>query len=495
VIYSGGGHYFLLAPVSAVDKIAEIQRQVCQKLLRHHGASLYLALNYYPVPANGFEIGRFRRSWECMHRNVTEAKQRRYLELGQELYQRIFKLPEWGGNPQDVCDVCGEDVRKTSQWDQEQDVKICPLCRSFAEKLGKLLPGSQFLALGFSTPTDHPRGDALDALAEFGMQVQFLKDVHERISLPQPVVWALADPKDGLWPETSQKPVVKWLHYMVNRVPPMLLDELQEQVIGGFKRLGVLRMDVDNLGEVFKHGLAGADSLARLSTLSLQMSLFFEGWVKQICERTAYQNLIYAVYAGGDDLFLIGPWDRMPTLAQTIRDDFAAYTADHPAMHLSAGLAFIGGKYPVYQAAADAAEALESAKALDGKAAFAFLGEPRKWEQFSALSARKDRLLKLVSGPAHDPENLGGPQSLLHVLRQLAGEAAVKSKKSKGRPVWGPWVWRGVYQLTRMAERCQRANPELASALLTLRDELAADNFHTIQQWGAAARWAQLEIR
>ncbi len=495
VIYSGGGHYFLLAPISAAEKLAEIQRTVSQKLLRHHGASLYLAMGYCAVPANGFKIDHFRHSWDCMHRNLAEAKQRRYLELGEELYQRIFELPEWGGNPEDVCDVCGEDGRKTSRWDQDQEVDICPLCRSFAEKLGKPLPGSTFIALGFTTPSELPPGDALDALAGFGMQVQFLKNVQESVSVPQPVVWALSDPKDGRWPQADINPVVNWLHYMVKQIPPVTFDELQDKAVGGFKRLGVLRMDVDNLGEVFKHGLAGADSLARLSTLSLQMSLFFEGWVKQICESTAYQNLIYAVYAGGDDLFLIGPWDRMPELAQTIRDDFGAYTAGHPAIHLSAGLAFIGGKYPVYQAADDAFDALDLAKGVDGKNAFAFLGEPWQWEVFSSLAAKQARLLKIVTGPGFDPENLGGPQALLHVLRQLAGEAAARAKKSKGRPVWGPWVWRGAYQLTRMAERYQRSKPELAAELLSIRDELALDNYQTIQQWGAAARWAQLFLR
>jgi len=498
VIYSGGGHFFLLAPVSAADRLAEIQRTVSQKLMRCHGASLYLALGYCAVPANGFKIDSFRRSWDRMHRNMAEAKQRRYLEFGEELYARIFEAPEWGGNPNDVCDVCGEDRFKTQKWDQDHDVEICPLCRSFAETLGGPLPGAAFIALSFGAPAE-PRQEvppgALDVLAEYGMQVQFLKDAHETVALPRPVVWALSDPKDGRWPQAGQKPAVKWLHYAVNQVPPVTFDELQEKVIGGLKRLGVLRMDVDNLGDIFKIGLIGKDSLARLSTLSLQMSLYFEGWVKEICERDEYKGLIYAVYAGGDDLFLIGPWDRMPALAQTIRNEFAEYTGGHPAIHLSGGLAFIDGKYPVYQAAADAADALEEAKGSGGKNAFAFLGAPWKWEQFASLSTKQARLLKLVSASGVDPENLGGPQALLQLLRQLAGQSAAQEKKSKGRPVWGPWVWRGAYQLTRMAERYQRSKPELAAELLAIRDELALDNYQTIQQWGAAARWAQLFLR
>jgi len=61
--------------------------------------------------------------------------------------------------------------------------------------------------------------------------------------------------------------------------------------------------------------------------------------------------------------------------------------------------------------------------------------------------------------------------------------------------VWGPWMWHGAYHLTRMAERARKKKPELESALLAIRDELSADNYTSIRQWGAAARWAQLWLR
>ncbi|MFH2102340.1 MAG: type III-A CRISPR-associated protein Cas10/Csm1 [Chloroflexota bacterium] len=57
VIYSGGGHFFLLAPLDAQHKFADIRRQVTQKILAHHGTSLYLALGCAEVPASGFKAG------------------------------------------------------------------------------------------------------------------------------------------------------------------------------------------------------------------------------------------------------------------------------------------------------------------------------------------------------------------------------------------------------------------------------------------------------
>lgn len=500
VTYSGGGHFFLLAPYSALDKIIEIRHAVTKKLLRHHGPGLYLALSSTSIPANGFNIGRFHDHWDHMHRNVALAKQQRYVELHEELYEQVFKPPDLGGNPDAACSVCGEDTRNVTKWDEEHEeqAKICTLCRSFSEDLGKPLRTARFVALGFETAEERPIGGARAALREFGMSFEIVQSASDMINLPgadQVVIWALDDPPDDRWPESGSHTPARHLRYTVNRVPPFTLDELQKKVAGGFKRLGVLRMDMDNLGEMFKSGLGNADSLARLSTLSFQVSLFFEGWLKHICESQEYQDLIYAVYSGGDDVFLIGPWDIMPGLAARIHQDFTRYSANHPAVHLSAGLAFIGGKYPVYQAARDAADALEAAKALDGKNAISFLGETWKWPAFDEVTKKHLRLNRLVSGKQADAQGLEGPQAILQALRRLASSEAARARRNKSRPVWGPWIWLGAYQLTRMAERFKRGKPELAEEIIRMRDELGADDYRAINQWGAAARWSQLELR
>src|SRR5690606_17781747 len=58
----------------------------------------------------------------------------------------------------------------------------------------------------------------------------------------------------------------------------------------GLKRLGVLRMDVDDLGHLFGFGFKRANgqslsTLARVASLSTMMSIFFEGWVGELGRR------------------------------------------------------------------------------------------------------------------------------------------------------------------------------------------------------------------
>jgi CRISPR-associated protein Csm1 len=527
VIYSGGGHFYLLAPLSAQDELPKIQADVGKILLQQHGTQLYLAMGWAPVPAVGFQSKQLREHWQKMQNELTIAKNRRYRELGDDLYQSVFALPEYGGNPNNACAVCGDDYRETSKWDElETQDKICTLCRSFAEDLGTDLPSTHFLALKFGKPQagKKPVDGALDILRLFGMDVQFIKDVNSRIAAgPEQhmVIWALDDPpqdkdKKGQWPATSQL-APPWLRYTVNRVPVVRdneeaekinqqlgkVDEKEKARVGqpmtfthlgvlsesDFRRLGVLRMDVDNLGTVFKDGLGDSFSLSRMAALSSQISLFFEGWLKRIVEMDGRNNRVYAVYSGGDDLFLLAPWEKVPPLALQIVDDFAKYTGGHPGLHISGGMAFIGGKYPIYQAAEDAAQAEELAKQED-KNAFAFLNKRWVWTDFRELAERKKALKDLVVEGKAEGER-GGPKSILQILRSLA-KMEEETAEAKGRPVWGRWMWLGAYQLKRMEERYDK-NDTLKQKLADVRRKLG--DFQNMITWGAAARWAQLETR
>ena len=117
VIYSGGGHFFLLAPVDAKERLPEIRKMVTQKMLQHHGTSLYFALGSAEVPASGFKAGKFPEYWSKMHADLGRAKQQRYTELGQAIHGAIFSVPETGGNPDDTCSVCGGmHSRPTHSW-------------------------------------------------------------------------------------------------------------------------------------------------------------------------------------------------------------------------------------------------------------------------------------------------------------------------------------------------------------------------------------------
>ncbi len=513
VIYSGGGNFYLLAPLSAQVHLPKIQARIAQTLWPYHATDLYLVLGWATAPLGGFRQGQFPQYWRQMHADIQQRKVRRYLELGDALYETVFAPLEHGGNPEAVCSVCGSEMRTVECWDEwEGQERICTLCRSFVEQLGTPLPRAKGLRWQWVTPA-RPRQHANitfhDVLRAFGVQVEVLTDWPTE---PADAFWLFDDP-----PETRTWPAAPaWLRYVLTQIPavrdaeeaqtindrlpaaereeepakpghPKTFTHLQVQPQGGFQRLGVLRMDVDNLGSIFQRGLGDLATLSRLAALSFQMSLFFEGWVKRIIAEDEWAHLIYAVYAGGDDLFLVGPWDQMPDLALRIVEDFAAYTGHHPALHLSGGMAFIHGKYPIYQAAEDAGDAEDQAKAA-GRNRFTFLGRVWTWEEFGGLlKAHKDKLVALVEASQN--------KAVLRVLQNLAVMAeAIQQQYREDQPsrmVWRRWQWLAAYQLSRMA--ANENNPERRAQYLAIREGLT--DFAHLQHWAYAARWAQLEIR
>lgn len=502
VIYSGGGHFFLLAPISAQEKLPALRKRLTERLYAAHGPALYLALDAAEVPLGGFRLGHFPRYWDRMHAALARRKQHKYSELGDELYTTVFAPKAHGGNREHLCSVCGmesEQVKPLKNSDGEVIGRICPLCFSFDEQIGKRLPNARLVVLGLSPFGEQQSEQALDVLAGLGLHVRWPED-NKVPDLPaeceQGVVWAFDDPKDDRWP-TLRLPMVGWLHYAVNQIPQTTFDELA-RLGEGIERLGVLRMDVDSLGTAFKTGFDTKNesiaSLARLSALSFHISLFFDGWVKRICEEEGWVRIqrkgedlssvysIYSVYAGGDDLFLIAPWHLVPGLAKRIAGDLTAYTGGQ--LHLSGGMAFIHGKYPVHQAAKDAQVALDDAKAHQGKNAFGFLGAVWGWDEFALLEQNYTMLKKMVQE--------GAAQDILQLVQTL-GE--MRPKSSKEKIVYGPWMWMAEYHLRRRQDEAEKHNPDLYSALGKLREALAQDHYAHLPRWSKAARWAQLFTR
>ncbi len=141
----------------------------------------------------------------------------------------------------------------------------------------------------------------------------------------------------------------------------------------GDQKLGILKMDVDNLGAVFAFGLKQNNnknelqrSLSKYSALSRFIELFFSMRLKQICydvSRKLHQqhNIFYINYAGGDDLVILGPVYGIVLLAREIRQEFEKY-ASNLNITLSAGIHIQSSRKPIRFGILQADEALETSK-------------------------------------------------------------------------------------------------------------------------------------
>ena len=141
----------------------------------------------------------------------------------------------------------------------------------------------------------------------------------------------------------------------------------------GADLIGSLRMDVDNMGKLF----ADIGNLSELSTKSRMLNLFFKVYLNRICtgdldggleptdivgknytEKNKGRN-VSVIYAGGDDLFILGAWDETAELAFDIQKCFALFAGGRG---ISGGLTLHQPKFPLYQMARKSGEAEHVAK-------------------------------------------------------------------------------------------------------------------------------------
>jgi len=157
----------------------------------------------------------------------------------------------------------------------------------------------------------------------------------------------------------------------------LTFEWLAEKSVGANK-LGVMRLDVDNLGRIMMgKGFTEEDkSLLRLSTLSRNLSLFFKLYITSICcgkslpqgqtrvidLPQSQERKVIIIYSGGDDAFLVGAWSDVIELAFDLHDAFLAYTGNNPDITLSAGMLALSPEYPLYRFAEEAGLAEKAAK-------------------------------------------------------------------------------------------------------------------------------------
>ncbi len=538
LIYQGGGAFYVLARPGDSASLVEIQHEVTRILLAQHRGDLYLAVAGVPLVGADFYDGRISGKWEELAIALRGAKQRRFAELEPAVLERVFAPQDHGGNQDKQCQVCGQEHPGTADQDE---VRKCPPCRSY-ERLGDNLRRAAYLWLAETDippappdPLARTPGGWEDTLAALGMRagvaddlkgvpkdggrclVLALDDQSLKVLHPGPQTAIGRRLLVNVTPIIAQDEIDRFRHQVddlpiAGSVKPFSVMEIEST---GVKRLGVLRMDVDNLGDIFASGLGERATLSRIAALSFAISLYFEGWVGHIAEQmkkdtgTEYEDALYSIYSGGDDLFFVGAWDRVVELARRIRADLTPFAAQHPGIHTSAGLVLVGGKYPLAQAARDAGEAESRAKRRDRKDALDFLGQTTAWERFG-LDECDALNLETVHGMAHHLLDLvsakDGPKALLRLLIQLQAQhdEADRKRRERGEEInragqeqvlYGPWMWRGAYYLRRMAKRYEKTNPALYDALEALRERLHIDRFRAIEWIGLAARWAELWLR
>ena len=493
-LMSAGGKFYLLLPNNEDCRQAlEASRRDWEEWSLRQGATLIPYLAYQAFDPDQFR--RFDQLMDDIHRELAMAKLRplastvgKFKHLD-ELYPSSFQ-----GRSLVPCAACG--IRPAALG---QGLAVCAECQRDADVGGQLpraknlgiVPGSgdyRFpglnLALQPGSYTMRLSPDlAPDQTAwEFRPLLGYLPTVAAGMA-------ALGAEARGYGEWAAQKGLADQ-GFDAEPRRPLGFSELAALSTGA-PYLGVLRMDADRMGEVFSSGFGTGGTVAsRVATLSRMVDTFFAVEVPNLLQHpgeyaarlkwpasgpaSAEQRqhgfpLIYAVYAGGDDLFLIGPWNYLLLAALDIAQLWQEYT-QNPGLTLSGGFVLAQPHEPVPRLAEMAGEAEERAKKANKadparRGHLDCFGQPVAWDELGALL---DWAVKLNSDVA------GG-----RVSHQLA------------------YSWLGLYRQYRRESdpaRAMRYKPLLAYRLR--KEEYARSNYqglldHQNSLWRHVPVWVQ----
>ena len=395
VLVSGGGGFTVrLPPETALASMEELAAELQRKLWEESGGELQVSMGWDTTPLGA------RAQLEYRKRRPGAS----ILQSGNSWNEGSLSLPPLG----QPCDVCGQSPGQQLIQDEDENALQCENC-SKTRRLGERLTDWQWMR--------RTAGQG----AERVLGVEF----------------------EPVQPLTSGSfRVGRWIPQGGDGRGPLTFEEMSERAQGD-SRLAVLKADVDDMGAKVGQ-IAALDSpkgkpYGRLQSFSRSLHTFFVEKVQDMLKES--WPLIYTIYAGGDDLLLVGPWNFMLDFAGSLSKEFEYGPGrEYGPLTLSAGVALVSYRVPIRHSVERGEELLKQAKGREDKNSCAALEAVWSWDSHEEVIGDGKKLARwekdcLVS------------RSLLHRLLRLA-----ESDEPARAARWSYQVHRNVHE-TRQSRR------------------------------------------
>lgn len=517
VIYNSGGSFYIIAPNTKLvrEKLVKITETIEKNMFTAHGTTLYLALDSVEVSKDDLmnQNGKSLTTvWSELFKRRDKKKSQKFSKTISQNYSDFFEPLIFGI---ETDKITGEGFHK-----DEKAINLTEIgkVKHFTDqqiRIGKQLRDADFLVISESEIPYWKDKNPVNPL-QLGFYFYLLQHSD------------LEDKKTNL-KGTADKVTVVTLNGYKGNCQFMYADQSNEYMIHGanniyalefyggnifdgktfdefcqkeskdaFKRLGVLRMDVDNLGYIFQSGiLPERATLSRYAALSRSFDYFFTGYLNNIQQEIAPDSS-FIIYSGGDDLFIVASWEDAIKLAKCIQSDFKEFTCNNPAFSVSGGIAIVTPKFPIMKAAKESEEEEKKAKShISGKHqknAISFMDTPLNWDtEFPQVEELKNEIVRLVN-------NKEIPKTFISKILQHTLNAQIENHKVTNLKTF----WMIPYDLGRMIGRntndeakqlINNCKTETCSNKEKLNGQFISTNYHALELWAFAARWAELEIR
>jgi len=430
-VMDAGGRFLLLVPAldSSKKTLADFEQELQQQMFERFRGQLSLNLDWsVELTERDFDMKHLRHFLDQANDALEARKLRKFDRLFANGIRPVIELDYAAYQDHGDCAVCHArpaDSEASEQLRREQgrEITICADCAGQIQLIGKRLPDCRYLVF------DRREGQRTIPLL-FGYHLRLEKELKPERDAQAAELVAIRDrgvcafqPIAAHLPRITQKDLERWQAWGELQKNPegqtcfgedpaekdapktfemLARDSRREDGHGqpaGRSFLGAFKADVDNLGLIFSIGLHDRLSLSRFASLSRMLNHFFSEelvrWIKQ-----DWPNL-YIIFAGGDDLFLLGPWTELVRFADQLNQRFLNWVANRPGITLSAGITVNRPGLPVHRIAATVEEALENSKhhSSNGqtvKNAVTLFDTTVDWDDFVELRNRGQRLLSWI---------------------------------------------------------------------------------------------------
>ena len=402
ILTAGGKFYILLQNTEdSIKKIEEIKEKLNNYLYKEFFGQLFV--NIVTLEVNGDEIAKkFTKILEKGNRELNWQKEKRFFNQIRE-------------NP--IFDV---------EYRNDGTTALDRINEKFKEMGGKI-PKSKFIGIRYNHEGDNK--NTFQILEN--MSIQFFKSKEEINTSGKNEKIDIVISLNNI--EIVEKfPTI--LRFISNYAPleengrSLKSFEGISDAATGNKKIAVYKADVDNLGMIFSIGFKKNKnisdeelekdekekeddfrSISRISTLSRNMEYFFSYWMNSIFEKGKVEiwlrdkikkeidlRDIYVLYSGGDDLVIIGPWDKIIYVSYLIRKNFEQFVTENNEVTLSGGIAISHPKLRIINGIDKAGELEEKSKEIDkDKNALTLFDRSFKWDEFEKIFEFAERLQRI----------------------------------------------------------------------------------------------------
>lgn len=465
ILFVGGGNFLIIAPNTkkSVDIVEKIKLDVNKMFIENFNAELYLSLVL--ETCSGSDLSEFGILKEKLgYKNLLDKKQKFIDNLDD-----VFKIEDKFDYIR--CPACGNESYEENE--------LCSTCKKH-EELGHNAANSKYMVKLFNSSDKNKKSRVSFRINETTVDYLFfysyreISNVIEDLSLENDSVevYKLNDTNFlDIAKEENLENVSYGFIFLGNTVPKFsnytLTFSDMAQLSKGANKLGILKMDVDNLGMIFAKGLSNP-SISRVSSMSFLLDMFFSGRINDITKRFLilnsscddcldnlqkvtletdegnkelfkvkdYEKLcdsckskssssLYINYSGGDDLLMLGSYDDIILFAKEFREEFKKWTCNNKYINISAGLHLAGSKFPIARAADFAEMFLEKSKSC-GRDKISLLGDTLTWDsngQFKGFNELIDDARYLEDLVQREELSSGMIYSLLNMWNKHFGSS------------------------------------------------------------------------